>query len=97
MSLEIHCPRCGVRPVEEFLHGALPSVPAEIQDPDARDVDQTFMRDNPEGPVRERWFHVFGCRRWMSLTRDTRDDTIREEAVSEDTEPGSSSREESDS
>ena len=49
MSLEIHCPRCGVRPVEEFLHGALPSVPAEIQDPDARDVDQTFMRDNPEG------------------------------------------------
>ena len=30
----------------------------------------TSVRNAP-GPQRERWFHAFGCRRWVSLTRDT--------------------------
>ncbi|NDD62806.1 MAG: sarcosine oxidase subunit delta, partial [Acidobacteria bacterium] len=25
-----------------------------------------------EGVITERWFHTFGCRRWLTLERDTR-------------------------
>ena len=42
------------------------------------DVDRGFMHNNPEGPVREAWFHLYGCRRWIYLTRDTRSDEVLE-------------------
>ena len=51
-------------------------MPDTIQGAEARDFDRAFMRSNPEGPVLERWFHVYGCRRWVTITRDTRDDAI---------------------
>lgn len=76
MSLRITCPHCGARPIEEFAYGELPSVPASITDPDARDIDLGFMRANPEGVQTERWFHLYGCRRWFSIQRDTRSDEI---------------------
>jgi sarcosine oxidase subunit delta len=78
MSLRISCPHCGVRPIEEFVYGEVPSVPGSIADPDARDVDRGFMRSNPEGVQIERWFHLYGCRRWLTLQRDTRTDAILE-------------------
>ena len=34
-------------------------------------ADYLFMRDNPKGPFRERWFHSAGCRRWFNAVRDT--------------------------
>lgn len=76
MSLRIDCPHCGRRPLEEFLHGEILEVPESITDPDERDLDRAFMHDNPEGPVTERWFHAAGCRRWLTLRRDTRTDEI---------------------
>ena len=76
MSIQIPCPHCGERPLEEFVHGEVPQVPAAIADPEARDLDRAFMRSNPEGPVVERWFHLYGCRRWLTVTRDTRDETV---------------------
>ena len=76
MSIKIPCPNCGVRPLEEFLFGEVPVVPSSITDPEERDFDRAFMRNNPEGPVLERWYHVAGCRRWVTVRRDTRDDTI---------------------
>ena len=76
MSLQIDCPHCGRRPLEEFLYGEIPSVPDSVTDADARDLDRGFMHDNPEGPATERWFHAFGCRRWLTVTRDTRTDEI---------------------
>ena len=76
MSLQITCPNCGQRPVEEFLYGEIPVVPDSITDIDARDLDRAFMRSNTEGPQTERWFHLFGCRRWLTLRRDTRTDEI---------------------
>jgi heterotetrameric sarcosine oxidase delta subunit len=51
-------------------------VPDDITDPEARDLDRAFMRSNPEGPTSERWFHTYGCRRWLTLRRDTRTDEI---------------------
>ena len=76
MSIRIHCPNCGSRSIEEFLYGEIPAVPDSIVDPEARNLDRAFMSSNPEGPTTERWFHLFGCRRWLTLRRDTRTDAI---------------------
>ncbi len=76
MNIHIPCPHCGLRPIQEFVYGEIPDVPATITDPDARDLDRAFMRKNPEGPTVERWFHTYGCRRWLTLRRDTRTDAI---------------------
>jgi sarcosine oxidase delta subunit len=62
--------------LEEFLHGEIRRVPDRVTDPDARDVDRAFMHDNREGPVEERWFHAAGCRRWLTLRRDTGLDVV---------------------
>jgi heterotetrameric sarcosine oxidase delta subunit len=78
MSLIIPCPHCGPRSVEEFLYGEIPTVPDSVTEPDDRDLDRGFMRNNPEGPNIERWFHLFGCRRWLTLRRDTRTDEVLE-------------------
>ena len=74
--MKIDCSHCGPRPIEEFLFGEIPVVPDEITDPDARDLDRAFFHDNREGPVVERWFHAYGCRRWTTIERDTRTDEV---------------------
>lgn len=58
------------------MYGEIPVVPDSLTDADERDLDRSFMHDNPEGPVTERWFHAKGCRRWATIHRDTRDDQI---------------------
>jgi heterotetrameric sarcosine oxidase delta subunit len=72
LRLRIACPHCGIRALDEFLYGEIPATPAALTDPDARDVDRAFMHENAEGRVAERWFHAFGCRRWITVARDTR-------------------------
>jgi sarcosine oxidase subunit delta len=62
--------------VEEFVYGEIPVVPEAITDVEARDLDRAFMRSNLEGVQVEAWFHVFGCRRWVRLQRDTRTDVV---------------------
>ena len=74
MSIRLTCPHCGVRPLEEWTYGEVFRVPDSIADPDARDVDRAYMHNNPQGPVREAWFHLYGCRRWVYMTRDTATD-----------------------
>lgn len=66
------CPTCGRRPQEEFVFGGdHHDAPAWITDPDARNLDEVWMYDNPVGQVTERWFHAAGCRRWIDVRRDT--------------------------
>ncbi len=75
--LWIACPNCGDRPVEEYRFGGeLPTVPDHVTDVDARDVDYVWFFDNNDGPSTERWFHHAGCRRWLTLHRDTRTDEV---------------------
>lgn len=76
LRLRIPCRQCGVRLVEEFVYGEITATPDRITDPDARDVDRAFMHSNIEGIVTERWFHAYGCRRWITLTRDTRTNDV---------------------
>jgi sarcosine oxidase delta subunit len=35
----------------------------------------------------ERWFHFGGCRRWVTLERDTRDNTITQARIEIDSCP----------
>jgi sarcosine oxidase subunit delta len=77
--LWITCPHCGSRPIEEYRFGGeVPAVPAWVVDPDARNVDYVWYFGNPAGVTVERWFHIAGCRRWLTLHRDTVTDTIIE-------------------
>lgn len=76
LRLRLPCPHCGVRAVEEFVYGEIPTPPADLVDPDARDVDRAFMHSNIDGVVTERWFHASGCRRWFTVTRNTRTNDI---------------------
>ncbi len=75
--LWLPCPNCGPRPVEEFTFGGELRVPDEaIVDPAARDLDYAWMQDNLQGASTERWFHAAGCRRWLTVRRDTATDTV---------------------
>ncbi len=73
----LHCPNCGDRPIEEFAFGGeRPTVPDRITDPLERDVDYAWMHDNVRGETSERWFHAAGCRRWLTVRRNTSIDAV---------------------
>ena len=69
MTIEIPCPNCGRRPYTEFTFGG------ELREVAAAGAEEDFSRvylpENAPGPQEERWFHAFGCRRWLTLRRDT--------------------------
>jgi sarcosine oxidase subunit delta len=72
--LAIPCPWCGHRDETEFRYGgqaglATPPHPDAVDD--AAWADFLYVRDNPKGPFRERWYHRAGCRRWFDVERDT--------------------------
>lgn len=62
--------------MEEFLFGECPQVPDSIQDSDDRDLHRGFYYHNTEGVQREAWFHLYGCRRWTYVLRDTVQDNV---------------------
>ena len=65
MGIRIPCPNCGSRPYTEFWFGG------ELPDPGESDYERVWLRRNVAGPQVERWFHYAGCRRWLTLERDT--------------------------
>ena len=68
MGLRISCPRCGSRPYTEFWFGGeLPPPAVEGED----DFERVWLRENVAGIQVERWFHYAGCRRWLTVERDT--------------------------
>ena len=70
MALRIDCPRCGSRPYTEFAFGG------EVPGPDDTDFERAWLRRNASGRQLERWFHAAGCRRWLTVERDTRTNEI---------------------
>ncbi len=75
----LDCPRCGRRPLDEFVFGGeRRTTPSSIEDPADRDFDEVWIFDNPDGATTERWFHAAGCRRWLTVRRDTRADRVLE-------------------
>jgi len=72
--MRIPCPFCGERDVNEFAY--LGAADTERPDPNARDAavrfyEAVYLRDNPAGPHNELWYHSYGCRSWLRITRDT--------------------------
>jgi heterotetrameric sarcosine oxidase delta subunit len=75
--MRISCPHCGERGNEEFLYrGAAGLSRPQPDAPDAQWHDYVYLRDNPAGSHQELWQHVYGCRRWLVVTRDTRTHTV---------------------
>jgi sarcosine oxidase, subunit delta len=76
----IPCPFCGKRNEAEFAYGG--PVKPDRPDPnavtDAEWVAYLTQVPNPLGPVQERWAHVRGCGRWLTIWRDTRSHDIVE-------------------
>lgn len=75
MGFQISCPTCGPRSYHEFWFGG------ELRDfePDAdpeQDYAYVWLRANAAGPQHERWFHYAGCRRWLTVERDTRTNEV---------------------
>lgn len=63
------CPHCGERPFSEFTFGG---ELRPISSPDLEaDFARVYLRENAAGMQEERWFHLLGCRRWLTLRRDT--------------------------
>jgi heterotetrameric sarcosine oxidase delta subunit len=75
MGFLIECPHCGPRSYHEFQFGG----ELRVYDPDATeeaDYASTWLRNNACGPQKERWFHFAGCRRWLTVSRDTYTNTL---------------------
>jgi sarcosine oxidase subunit delta len=63
VSFLLSCPNCGPREVYEFRYGGQ-IFPAGM------------VGSNLPGPQRERWYHRFGCRRWLVAERDVRTNLV---------------------
>ncbi|RJN31928.1 sarcosine oxidase subunit delta [Nesterenkonia natronophila] len=70
--MQIPCPWCGPRNATEFRHHG-PHAPRP--DPATASAEEwrryLYLRPNPYGPVEETWYHAAGCRRFVSVIRDT--------------------------
>jgi heterotetrameric sarcosine oxidase delta subunit len=68
MSFLLTCPNCGPRDVAEFRYaGQIVNAPA---------TDAAPQGSNLPGPQHERWYHRFGCRRWLVAQRDVRTNEV---------------------
>ena len=70
----IECPHCGPRDATEFTYGGDANV-RRPPDPDALTnaqwAEYVYLRDNPRGEHDELWQHSAGCRRWITVKRNT--------------------------
>ena len=73
MGIKVPCPHCGLRPYTEFTFGG---ELRELESPDPEsDFARVYLREN-RGLQAERWFHAYGCRRWLTLRRDVETNRI---------------------
>lgn len=75
MSFLLTCPICGERPAAEF--GYAGTVGGDeggaTLDPLSEEL---YFSDNVAGEQLERWYHRYGCQRWMVVRRDTRTNAV---------------------
>ncbi|MCC6008461.1 MAG: sarcosine oxidase subunit delta [Rhodobacteraceae bacterium] len=74
--MRIPHPLLGLRDLREFTYlgdAALIDRPEATADEDKAALNaHVFLRDNPAGTHRELWYHEYGDRSWLVVTRDTR-------------------------
>ena len=49
---------------------------ADPSSSEEEEIERLWLRRNVAGVQRERWFHAAGCRRYVTLSRDTRNNEI---------------------
>ena len=68
-------PLLGLRDAQEFTYlgdaSLLNRPDPEAENADAAFYDYVYLRDNPAGVHRELWFHEYGDRSWLVVTRNT--------------------------
>ena len=70
--IRIPCPFCGVRDHTEFSYGRDGSIEyPELGAPMEDWLHAVFQRKNIRGKQLETWHHVYGCRMWLIVERDT--------------------------
>ncbi len=70
--MRLPCPYCGTRDEIEFRFGGESHIERpDLEVSDADWADYLFNRNNPAGLQCERWVHVYGCRQWFNVVRDT--------------------------
>ena len=71
VALRLNCPHCGSRAFTEFWFGGelRPTWQPGISPED--DYRRLWLPENAAGRQTERWFHFAGCRRWLTVERDT--------------------------
>lgn len=68
--LLIPCPHCGPRAQAEFIYErTMDSVVPLDAEPDTA-MEKLFTRTNPRGVDEELWRHSYGCRAWMTVSRN---------------------------
>jgi heterotetrameric sarcosine oxidase delta subunit len=71
--MRLKCPLCGERDRREFYYSGSddylvrPAADAPMQAWD----DYLHNRDNPDGQMRDLWYHEQGCAQWLVVTRNT--------------------------
>ncbi len=87
--MRIDCPCCGPRDVGEFsyLGDGSGTRPSGMEVEPAAMVDYVYSRDNPRGPITELWYHGYGCRSWLAVSRDTRNHEIASVSFARDLPP----------
>ena len=73
----VKCPHCGERDLQEFIYAGA----ADKRRPGEDESSETWsefvhLRNNPRGPTREYWQHVFGCRSVLIVERNTQNHEI---------------------
>ena len=83
MGFMLDCPNCGSRSYHEFWFGGeLRRREEDLTLDEYHEI--TWLRENVAGPQVERWFHYAGCKRWLTVERDTSDNSIVSEQAAND-------------
>jgi len=72
--MRIRCPFCGDRDSREFSYlGSTQGIPTRALSPAGPEevFAAVYLRSNPAGPHEELWYHVYGCRLWLCVNRNT--------------------------
>ena len=76
--LLLPCPWCGARNVAEFRHlGERTDRPDPATVTPERWRRYLYLHANPQGWVRENWYHRAGCRRYFTVERHTLTNEVR--------------------
>jgi methylglutamate dehydrogenase subunit B len=70
--MEIRCPHCGSRDVQEFVFRRL------VEEAGDSAFAAVYERTNASDDSREYWQHVLGCRVWLVVRRNPSTDEVRD-------------------